>query len=43
MINTFIYSGADMTLKSDNGKTPLDLATELLSEGNTKRFKRKRG
>jgi hypothetical protein len=40
-----------LTLKSDNGKTALDMATEaghekvtlLLGEGITKRFKQKRG
>ena len=50
MIRALLYGGADLTMRSDNGKTPLDLALEaghteaakLLQEGITKRFKLKR-
>ena len=47
MIRTLLYGGADLNVKSNDGKTPLDLATEaghakavtLLKEGITKRLK----
>jgi len=50
MIRTLIYGGADLTLQSEDGKMPLDLALEaghteaakLLQEGITKQFKPKR-
>lgn len=29
MLRTLIYGGADLTLKSDDGKTATDLATEV--------------
>ena len=49
-IRALLYGGADLTLRSDDGKTPLDLAlhaghgeaAKLLQEGITKRFKLKR-
>ena len=49
-IRALLYGGADLTLKSDDGKVPLDLALEaghteaakLLQEGITKQFRLKR-
>ena len=49
-IRALLYGGADLTLRSDDGKTPLDLAlkaghseaAKLLQEGITKRFNVKR-
>jgi ankyrin repeat protein len=51
MIRTLLYGGADLTLQSDDGKLPIDLALEaghtetarLLQEGITKQFRPKRG
>ncbi|MGZ9166828.1 MAG: ankyrin repeat domain-containing protein, partial [Anaerolineales bacterium] len=47
MIRALLYGGADLNVKSNDGKTPLDLAREaghtkavtLLEEGITKRLK----
>ena len=51
MVRVLLYGGADLTLKSNNGKTALDLAKEdgdeetiaVLVAGITKRLKLKRG
>jgi hypothetical protein len=48
MIRTLLFGGADLTLKSDDGKSAMDIAmdaghekaTLLLGEGVTKRFKK---
>jgi ankyrin repeat protein len=49
MIRALLLAGADLTMKSANGKTAMDVAmdaghekaTALLGEGVTKRFRRK--
>jgi ankyrin repeat protein len=49
-IRVLLYGGADLLLRGDDGKTPLDLALEaghtgaakLLQEGITRRFKLRR-
>jgi ankyrin repeat protein len=49
-IRALLFGGADLTIRSDDGKTPLDLAlkaghneaAKLLQEGITKRFKLRR-